>query len=38
VIWYSAVENSFFRYVQHFLLGLFDFSGVSLLEFLVYIG
>jgi hypothetical protein len=35
---YSSVENSLFRSVPHFLMELFDFSGVQLLEFFVNIG
>jgi hypothetical protein len=37
-IQFSSVENSLFSYVPHLLMGLFDFSGVQLLEFFVYIG
>jgi hypothetical protein len=37
-IWYSSGENSLFSSEPHFLMGLFDFSGVHLLEFFIYIG
>jgi hypothetical protein len=38
IIQYSSVENSLISSVCHFLMGLFDFSGVQVLECFVYIG
>jgi hypothetical protein len=35
---YSSGENSLFSSEPQFLMGLFDFSGVHLLEFFIYIG
>jgi hypothetical protein len=37
VIQYFSGENSWFSSVTHFLIGLFGFSGVQLLEFIIYI-
>jgi hypothetical protein len=35
---YSSGKNSLFSSEPHFLIELFDFSGVHLLEFFIYIG
>ena len=35
---HSSGENSLFSSEPHFLMGLFDFSGIYLLEFFIYIG
>jgi hypothetical protein len=37
-IQYSLGENSLFSSEPQFLMGLFDFSGVHLLAFFIYIG